>query len=71
MSEETSISRVRSSRPYDEHELGRNRMPEPDRGNDRSSAALWVTGLTALGLGALAWYYLGPDLIRYLKIRQM
>jgi hypothetical protein len=30
-----------------------------------------VTGLIAAGVGALAWYYLGPDLRRYLKIRSM
>ena len=30
-----------------------------------------IAGLAALGLGALAWYYLGPDLKRYLKIERM
>jgi hypothetical protein len=30
-----------------------------------------LTGLAVVGLGALAWYYLGPDLRRYLKIRNM
>jgi len=27
--------------------------------------------LVALGLGALAWYYLGPDPRRYLKLRSL
>jgi hypothetical protein len=36
-----------------------------------SSLALPVAALVALGLGALAWYYLGPDLRRYLKLRSM
>jgi hypothetical protein len=32
----------------------------------------WVVGgLVVAGLGALAWYYLGPGLRRYLKIRSM
>lgn len=30
-----------------------------------------LAGLAVVGLGALAWYYLGPDLKRYLKIRNM
>jgi len=34
-------------------------------------AGLTVAGLAAIGLGALALYYFGPDLIRYLKIRNM
>lgn len=28
-------------------------------------------GMAAVGLGALAWYYFGPDVVRYLKIREM
>jgi hypothetical protein len=30
-----------------------------------------LAGLVAVGIGALAWYYLGPDLRRYMKIRSM
>lgn len=30
-----------------------------------------IAGLAVVGLGALAWYYLGPDLKRYMKIRNM
>lgn len=37
----------------------------------RSSSGLLLAGLVAVGLGALAWYYLGPDLKRYMKIRNM
>jgi hypothetical protein len=36
-----------------------------------SSLGLPLAGLAAVGLGALAWYYLGPDLVRYMKIRSM
>lgn len=32
---------------------------------------LLLAGLAVVGLGALALYYLGPDLRRYLKIRNM
>jgi hypothetical protein len=37
----------------------------------RSGSGLLLAGLAVVGLGALAWYYLGPDLRRYLKIRNM
>jgi hypothetical protein len=36
-----------------------------------SSSSLLVTGLVVAGAAALAWYYFGPDLIRYMKIRSM
>ncbi len=32
---------------------------------------LMVAGLLAVGIGALAWYYLAPDVRRYMKIRSM
>jgi hypothetical protein len=36
------------------------------------SAAGLLTGLVVVGVGAaVLWYYLGPDLKRYLKIREM
>ena len=30
-----------------------------------------ISGLLALGLGALTWYYVGHDVRRYLRIRNM
>jgi hypothetical protein len=36
-----------------------------------SSSSLLVIGAVVVGAAALAWYYLGPDLIRYMKIRSM
>jgi hypothetical protein len=36
-----------------------------------SSSSLLLTGVVVVGAAALAWYYLGPDLIRYMKIRSM
>jgi hypothetical protein len=35
------------------------------------ASGLFTLGLVALGLGALAWYYIGPDLRRYIKISSM
>ncbi len=32
---------------------------------------LLLAGLAALGVGIWAWYYFGPDVRRYLKIRSM
>jgi hypothetical protein len=39
--------------------------------NSHTGTGGLVTALAVIGLGALAWYYLGPDLRRYLKIRSM
>jgi len=44
-------------------------VEQQDSGGGLSGWA--VGGLVMLGLGLLAWYYLGPDLRRYLKIRNM
>ncbi len=44
-------------------------MRRTDRGG--SPAALLITGAVVVGLGYLAWAYLGPDLKRYLKIHSM
>ena len=45
--------------------------PAGRRGGEGFPTGLVVGGLLVVGLGALAWYYLGPDLRRYLKIRSM
>ncbi len=58
------LSRPRYERQEDYERVER----EPSRGG----VSGWlIAGLVAAGLGALAWYYLGPDLRRYLKIRNM
>ena len=54
---------------------GQNRPAE--QGSSRGggsllpSSGLLIGGLAVVALGWLAWSYLGPDLIRYLKIRNM
>ena len=45
---------------------------EMERTRRRGGSGGWLlTGLAVAGLGLLAWYYLGPDLRRYMKIRNM
>jgi hypothetical protein len=44
--------------------------PQRSESSGRSSGLL-TTLLIAAGLGGLAWYYLGPDLRRYMKLRNM
>ncbi len=48
------------------------RRPRPKRPESVDSAAkLLVAGVVVVGLGWLAWSYLGPDVKRYLKIHSM
>jgi hypothetical protein len=49
---------------------GRPAAPRPAAGGGISTGWL-IAGAVVLGLGALAFYYLGPDLRRYLKIERM
>jgi hypothetical protein len=51
----------------------RGEYPPPDRSRGRGGPpwGLIVTGLVVLGVGMMAWNYLGPDLRRYLKIERM
>jgi hypothetical protein len=41
------------------------------RGSGWPSSGLLLTGLLVVGLGVLAWQYIGPDLRRYMKIESM
>jgi hypothetical protein len=68
MSRLTSENEARLSRSP--HEEGR-RYDLAERERPGLPAGLLVAGLAAVGLGVLAWYYLGPDLVRYMKIRNM
>jgi hypothetical protein len=69
MSRAMSEQEARQSRPAGDEWRGRYDLADRDRGG--VSPGLVLAGLAAVGLGALAWYYLGPDLVRYMKIRDM
>ncbi len=45
--------------------------PERGGGSLLPSSGLLLAGLAVVGLGWLAWRFIGPDLIRYMKIRDM
>lgn len=57
--------------PRPPSEPGRYSAATRGSGGGQSSSGLLAAGLVAAGLGVLAWYYLGPDVRRYLKIRRM
>jgi hypothetical protein len=54
-----------------------SRYPDEGRWVEREQDSRGVSpgwllaGVALVGLGVLAWYYLEPDLRRYLKIRSM
>lgn len=51
---------------------GGERFALADRSRKRrQQSTMLILGLAALGVGALAWAYLGPDLKRYAKIQSM
>jgi hypothetical protein len=56
--------------PPSEMARGRQVAATP-RGFGGISTGWLIAGAVVLGLGALAWYSLGPDLRRYMKIRNM
>jgi hypothetical protein len=66
------MSRLTSQYPERVYPTGEERQ---ERGlSERTGVrrpGLLVAGLVGFGLGALAWYYLSPDLRRYLKITRM
>jgi hypothetical protein len=70
MSRLTSEQRELWSRSPGNAWEGRSDLTERSGYGGRSSDWL-LAALIIGGLGALAWYYLGPDLRRYLKIRSM
>jgi hypothetical protein len=57
--------------PYAERERRGYGVAERPRAYGPPPAALLLVGLGAIGLGFLAWHYIGPDLTRYMKIRNM
>jgi hypothetical protein len=63
---DTGPDSLRTSPPREGMWWGPYAPPAPRRGGWKL-----LTGVVAVGLGVLAWRYLGPDLRRYLKIRSM
>ena len=49
----------------------RSREPGREAVAPWPSSGLLLTGLAVVAVGWLAWSWLGPDLIRYMKIRNM
>lgn len=73
------MSRMPSEEAYRSHQPGsmrdagwRHYEVEPRHQRERGGPSGWmIAGLALLGVGALTWYYLGPDIRRYMKIRSM
>jgi hypothetical protein len=66
----TSEPREDLSRPADNGWGERSAVSEWRRAGG-PPVGLLVAGVAIVGLGILAWTYLGPDLKRYLKIHSM
>jgi hypothetical protein len=71
MSAQPSEAGMRRYAYPEEERRGRYGVAERERGSGVPAGALLLVGLGAIGLGFLAWHYLGPDLVRYMKIRNM
>lgn len=68
------MPRMTTQYPERVYTTGERRPPSGmlrESGLVRGGNGLLLAGLAVVGLGALALYYLGPDLRRYLKIRNM
>jgi len=68
----TMTSDIRAKEHHRDVEAqGRYDVSRRTRATGEPSWGLLVTGLTLVGVGILAWNYIGADLLRYLKIRSM
>jgi hypothetical protein len=59
---------------YPERVYSTTEERQPRRMREREGVqrpGLLLAGLAALGLGALAWYYFGPEIRRYIKVTRM
>jgi hypothetical protein len=70
MSPLLSKSQELLSGPRDEHWWQGSRPARRTESFEPSQRLLFA-GLVVLGLGCLAWYYVGPDVWRYMRIRNM
>lgn len=57
--------------PEQAEDWRRRHAPGPWPKDWDRSAKLMAAGAVALGLGCLAWYYVGGELRRYIKIHNM
>jgi hypothetical protein len=64
----TQMSEAQARAPGTE---GWGRQDLTQRNGGGVSGTLLLTGLAVVGLGVLAWYYLAPEVKRYLKIQNM
>ncbi len=71
MPERDLTTRMQQSQQLDGNGRRSAQIPEEVLGQVRAHPGLLAFGLAGLALGALAWYYLGPDLKRYLKVKSM
>lgn len=56
----------------DDAEEWGHRMIPARRNEEAGISRGWlIAGITVIGLGVLAAYYIGPDVKRYMKIRNM
>jgi hypothetical protein len=60
-----ALSRLTGGEWAGRHSLSRREEPFG------ASRGLVVAGVVAVGIGLLAWYYIGPDVKRYMKLRNM
>jgi hypothetical protein len=58
-------------RPWQAPEHYQEWGPGASRGGSGLLTGLEIGALVVVGLGLVAWYYLGADLRRYMKIRSM
>jgi len=65
------MSEMTSSGQFGQPPRPAGREPSWRGGSVLPSSGLLIGGLAVAALGFLAWQYFGPDLIRYLKIRNM
>lgn len=70
MARRTSSQLAELARAPGDYLSGRTSRAERES-SDTFRNGMLLAGLVALGVGFVAWHYLGADLRRYIKIHQM